>query len=76
MPAAADRAPLAAGGAAATSRCPPIRWLWCAAKQAVADYAGFNLLQANAKVVGVDEAAEGKGCVLSMKTTKAENAGK
>ena len=42
----------------------------------MADYAGFNLLQANAKVVGVDEAAEGKGCVLSMKTTKEENAGK
>jgi|EP01046_Picozoa_sp_COSAG06_P038576 hypothetical protein len=32
--------------------------------------------QANDKVVGVDESSEGKGCVLSLKTTKAENAGK
>ena len=32
--------------------------------------------QANEKVVGVDETADGKGCVVSLKTKKAEDASK
>jgi hypothetical protein len=34
------------------------------------------LVQANDRVVGVDETEAGKGCVLSLKTKKAEDAGK
>jgi hypothetical protein len=34
------------------------------------------LEQANDKVVGVDESEDGKGCVVSLKTKKTEDAGK